>query len=67
MINLINSGLTDLKNEIKNMSKNEIMIEKPNETVDIAEKIIEFNREQNQKGHGLKILAPNQMLGRLPT
>ena len=33
--------------------------------MDIVEKILEFNR-QNQQGKGLKILTPNQMLSRLP-
>ena len=33
--------------------------------MDIVEKILEFNR-QNQQGQGLKILTPNQMLSRLP-
>ena len=47
------------------MSEDEIKIEKPDEMVDIVEKILEFN-EQKQKGKGLKILTPNQMLNRLP-
>ena len=33
--------------------------------MDIIEKILEFNK-QNQEGHGLKILTPNQMLSRFP-
>ena len=47
------------------MSEDEIKIEKPYEIVDIVEKILEFNK-QNQQGQGLKILTPNQMLSRLP-
>ena len=47
------------------MSEDEIKIEKPYEIVDIVEKILEFNK-QNQEGQGLKILTPNQMLSRLP-
>ena len=47
------------------MSKNEIEIEKPDKIVDIVEKILQFNR-QNQEGQGLKILTPDQMLSRLP-
>ena len=61
----IKSGLTDLKNEIKKVSEDEIKIEKPHKIVDIVEKILKFN-ELNQQGHGLKILTPNQMLSRLP-
>ena len=47
LVNLINSGLKDLKEEIKKMSKAEIEIEKPDEIVKIVEKILKFN-EQNQ-------------------
>ena len=46
------------------MSDKENEIENPNEIVDIVEKILEFNRQQ--QGQGLKILTPNQMLNRLP-
>ena len=46
------------------MSENEIEIEKPDIMVNIVEKILEFNR-QNQEGQGLKILTPEQMLSRL--
>ena len=54
---MINSGLRDLKEEVEEMSEQEKEIEKPNETVNIAEMIREFNRQQ--QGQGLKILAPN--------
>ena len=47
------------------MSEEEKEIEKPNEIVDIVEKIIEFN-DRTQRGQGLKILTPDQMLSRLP-
>ena len=63
--NLIKSGLSELKNEIENMNEEEKEIEKPNEIVDIVEKILEFSK-QNQTGVGLKILIPDQMLSRLP-
>ena len=33
--------------------------------MDTVEKILHFNR-QTQEGQGLKILTPDQMLGRLP-
>ena len=49
-VNLINSGLREIKNSY--------------EIVDLVENIIEFNRQQ--QGRGLKILTPNQMLSRLP-
>ena len=62
--NLINSRLKDLKREIKNMSKQEKETEDPDEIVNLVENILEFNRQQ--QGQGLKILAPSQMLSRLP-
>ena len=40
-------------------------IEKPNKIVEIVEESLKFNK-QNQKGEGLKILTPNQLLSRLP-
>ena len=64
LINVIKSGVSDLKNEIENIEE-EKEIEKPNEIVDIVEKILEFNK-QNQLGVGLKILTADQMLSRLP-
>ena len=49
------------------MSENEKEIKKPLEMVDIVESILKFNRQtQHQKGQGLKILTPEQMLSRLP-
>ena len=65
LVDLTKSGLIDLKDEIKKMSENEIEIEKPDIMVNIVGKILEFNR-QNQKGQGLTILTPQQMITRLP-
>ena len=65
LVNVINSRLKDLKEEIKKMSEEEIKIEKPDKIVEIVEEILKFN-EQNKPGKGIKILAPNQMLSRLP-
>ena len=62
--NLINTRLKDLKREIKNMSKEEKETEDPDEIGNLVENILEFNRQQ--QGQGLKILAPSQMLSRLP-
>ena len=47
------------------MSEDEKEIEKPNEILDIVEKILEFNEKIQSRG-GLKILTPNRMLGRVP-
>ena len=66
LVNLISSGLKDLKEKIKKMSKAEIEIEKPDEIVNIVEKILKFNKQNQQKGQGIKILTPSQMLKRLP-
>ena len=47
------------------MGEEEKEIEKSNETIDVVEKVLEFNK-QNQFGQGLKIPTPDQMLSRLP-
>ena len=65
LVDIFNSGLKDLENEIKNMSKRERKIKKPNNIVTVVKKILDSN-EHAQKGQGLKILTPNQMLNRLP-
>ena len=65
LVNMINSGLKDLKEEIKKMSEKEKEIEAPELIVEILEEILKFN-EQNLQGKGIKIITPNQMLSRLP-
>ena len=65
LVNMIKSGLSDLKNEIEDMSEDEKEIEKPSEIIDIVKVFLEFNK-QNQEGQELKMLTPDQMLGRLP-
>ena len=62
LVNSVNDGLIDLRNAInrKEIPENE----NPNKIVDIVEKILNFNKQQ--KGKGLKILTPKQMLLRLP-
>ena len=54
LVNMINSGLKDLEEEIKKMSEEEKRIEDPELIVEIVEKILKFNK-QNQEGQGLKI------------
>ena len=44
-LNVINSGLCDLKDEIKKMSKEEIEIENPDKILTIVEEILEFNKK----------------------
>ena len=79
-VSLIKSGLRYLKNEIKQMSKNEIESERPDTIIDLAEKILDLPRNimpelesdksaaqrRNQRGQGLKIITPEHMLSRLP-
>ena len=65
LVNIFNSGLKDLEKEIKEMFKEEIETEKPYNIVKVVKKILEFNKD-SQKGEGIKILTPNQMLSRLP-
>ena len=65
LVNVIKSGLIDLKNEITKMSKRGKKIKKSNEIVIIVEDILEFNGKK-KSGGGLKILTLDQMLSRLP-
>ena len=65
LVNIFNSGLEELTEQIKKMSKEEIEIEKPDEIVRVVEMILAFSK-QNQQGKGLKVLTPKQMLSRLP-
>ena len=52
LVKLIKSELKDLKEETEDMSENEIKTEEPNKLVDIVERILEFNR-QEEKWQGL--------------
>ena len=64
LVNIFNSGLKDLKEEIKKMSKEEREIENPDETIRAVKMILDINKH-NQQGKGKNILTPNQMLSRL--
>ena len=67
LVNVITSGLIDLKDEIKKMSEDEKETEKPDKLLEIVEEILIFNRKnREQQSLGLKILTPNEMLIRLP-
>ena len=49
------------------MSEEEIKNERPIQILEIVNEIIDFNKEnQKQRGLGLKIVTPNQVLSRLP-
>ena len=56
--------MRDLKEEIEDISEQEKEAENTNEIVDIAENILEFNRQQ--QGQGLKILTSDPMPSRVP-
>ena len=61
-MNLINSVLKDLKEETKKMSEAEIENDDPESIVDMVEKILKFNKQNQQKEQGLKILTPFKCL-----
>ena len=48
------------------MSKAEVEMKNPELIVEIVEKILKFNKQNQQEGQAIKILTPNQMLNRLP-
>ena len=54
LVNVINSGLKDLKEEIKKMSKAEIEIENPELIGEVVEKILKFNKQNQQEGKNTK-------------
>ena len=52
LVNVIKSGMIDLKNKINKMSKDEKEIEKPDRILEIVDEIIDFNnkiQEQQEK------------------
>ena len=66
LVDMFNSALKDLEKDAKNMSKEEKEIELPDEIVRAVKMILDFNELRQQKGQGIKILTPKQMLNRLP-
>ena len=57
LVNIFNSALKDLKEDIKDMSEAEKEIEKTDEIVRVVEMILELNKIKQQKGQGIKILT----------
>ena len=52
--------------KLKRCLKMKKKIEKPDKVLEIVKEILDFNEEiQKQRGQGLRILTPNQMLSRL--
>ena len=67
LVELIKGRWSNLKDEIKTMSEDEIKTEKPDKILEIVKEILNFNRKiRKQQGLGLKILTSDQMLSRLP-
>ena len=63
----IRNKWSNLKDKIEEMSKEKIKNKKLNKILGTVNVILEFNKAiQKQRGLGLKILTPNQMLNRLP-
>ena len=64
----ISDTLSNLIDEDLNTDKEDLIKYNLDSTVDIAEKILEFDEKyHNQQGQVLKVLTPEQMLSRLPT
>ena len=62
LVNNINDIMIDLRNAIIKIEVPEN--ENPNKIIDIAQNILDINKQQ--KGKGIKVLTPKQMLQRLP-
>ena len=59
LVEEIKNRWSNLKVEIKKMSKEKIKIEKPDDILRIINKILDFNKDiRKQEGSGLKILTP---------
>ena len=48
LVNVIKSGIIDLKDEIEKMSEDEKKIEKPDKILKIVKEILEFNKQKHQ-------------------
>ena len=64
LVNVINSGLRDLKKEITNMIKEKKETEKPDKIIDFVAQVLAFHKKI-QSGQGINILTSHQMLSGL--
>ena len=62
----IKNRWSKLKDDVEEMSEDKKENKKPDKMLEIVKEILNFNKQQQQSGKGLKVLTPNQMLGRLP-
>ena len=51
---------------LANRTENNLKTEDPGLILETVEKVLKFNKRNQQKGQGIKILTPNQMLNRSP-
>ena len=67
LVEEIKNRWSNLKDEVEKMSEDEKEIQTPDKILKIVKEILDFNKEiQKQRGLGLKILTPYEMLSRLP-
>ena len=67
LVEEIKNRWSNLKDEVEKMSEDEKEIQQPDKILKIVKEILDFNKEiQKQRGLGLKILTPYEMLSRLP-
>ena len=62
----IRNRWSKLKNGIEKIPRDKKENKGLNKILEIVEDILNFNKQNQQKGQGIKILTPSQMLNRLP-
>ena len=62
----IKNRWSKLKDSIEKVPRDEKENEKIEKILEIVKDILNFNKQNQQKGQGIKILTPNQMFNRLP-
>ena len=62
----IKNRWSKLKDSIEKVPRDKKENEKVEKILEIVKEIVTFSRQNQQKGQGIKILTPNQMLNRLP-
>ena len=62
----IKNRWSKLKNGIEKIPRDKKENKGLNKILEIVEDILNFNKQNQQKGQGIKILTPNQMLNRSP-
>ena len=63
----IKNRWSKLKDSIEKTPRDEKENEKIKKVLEIVKDILNFNKQNQQKGQGIKIQTPNKMLNRLPT